>query len=149
MDAEKKELVTAITDNTHVSEKGSQNVLTKIADGMILKHRYDTANKKYRESRSVLVEMYSGAMLALNGKSLESLFRAVNKTLPKWAQGKLISAHVRSGSVSPDISKLSNGDVKRISAEYADDVAFADVLIREGHTRATKGSVQISMTSTK
>jgi hypothetical protein len=150
MNAEKKELVKAITDNTEISESGCQNVLTRIADSMVLKHRADAASKKYRDSRSLLVKNpFQGAMLALDGTRLEVLFRVVNKHLPKWAQDKVLSAHKRSGTVSPDIAKLSNGEVKRMAAKYADDVAFSDVLILEGYTRATKGSVQISMTSSK
>ena len=150
MNAEKKELVKAITDNTEISESGCQNVLTRIANCMILKHRVDAASKKYKASRSLLVKNpFKGAMLALSGTRLDVLFRVVNKDLPKWAQDKVLSAHKRSGTVSPDIAKLSNGDVKRMAAKYDDDIAFADVLIREEHTRVTKGSVQISMTSTK
>ena len=145
----KQELVRAITDNTEISESGCQNVLTRIADSMILKHRADAASKKYKASRHALVKMYSGAMLALDGTRLDVLFRVVHQHLPKWGQDKVLSTHVRSGTVSPDIAKLSNGEVKRMAAKYADDVAFADVLILEGHTRTTKGSVQISMTSTK
>lgn len=149
MNAEKKELVKAITDNTEISESGCQNVLTKIADTMLLKYRADAASKKHKASRDALVKMYSGAVLALDGTKLDVLFRVVHKHLPKWGQDKVLSTHKRSGTVSPDISKLSNGEVKRMAAKYADDVAFADVLIFEGHTRATKGSVQIRMTSTK
>ena len=150
MNAEKKELIKVITDNTEINESGCQNVLTRIADSMVLKHRADAASKKYRDSRSLLVKNpFQGAMLALDGTRLEVLFRVVNKALPKWAQDKVLSTHSRSCTVSPDIAKLSNGEVKRMAAKYADDVAFSDVLILEGHTRATKGSVQISMTSTK
>jgi hypothetical protein len=142
----KQELVKAITDNTEISESGCQKVLTKIADSMILKHRSDAGSKKYQDSRSTLLKLYSGAMLALDGTRLDILFRVVNKDLPKWAQGKVFSARKRSGTVSPDIAKLSNGEVKRMAAKYADDVAFADVLILEGHTRTTKGSVAITIT---
>ena len=99
----KQELVRAITDNTEISESGCQNVLTKIADSMILKHRSDAAGKKYQDIRSTLLKLYSGAMLALDGTRLDILFRVVNKDLPKWAQGKVLRANERQDSERADI----------------------------------------------
>lgn len=145
----KQELVRAITDNTEISESGCQNVLTKIADSMILKHRSDAAGKKYQDIRSTLLKLYSGAMLALDGTRLDILFRVVNKDLPKWAQGKVLRANERQDSERADISKLTIGDVKELIERHENDVMLSKALISEGHKSVTRGSVVITITDTK
>jgi len=124
-------------------------VVTAIAEGMILKHRKDAADKKYSASRHALVKMYSGAMLALDKTSLKSLFRAVGKPLPKWAQGKVLRANKRIDSERADISKLTIGDVKELIERHEDDVMLSEALISEGHKSVTRGSVVITITDTK
>lgn len=155
MNAEKKELETRVNLSAIAKKIKIEDpvpVVTAIAEGMILKHRADAAVKKHNASRHALVTLYSKAMLALDKTSLEVLFRAVGKPLPKWAQDKVLRANERQGSERADISKLSLGDIKKLANKYAfhdDSKSFSEILISEGHKSVTRGTVQISMTSSK
>ena len=151
MNAEKKELDTRIngTFAKKIKIEDPMPVVTAIAEGMIRKHRADAAVKKYNVSRHVMVTLYSDAMLELDKTSLEVLFRTVGKPLPKWAQDKVLRASERKDSERADISKLTIGDVKELIERHEDDVMLSKALISEGHKSVTKGTVQISLTSSK